>query len=166
MSSLFVLHVSRRISNGINHMMLQTRHFSASVSCLLTMSKEHSSEWSRRLAVCLPRGAVPCLRPARGAAPRGWHAGLPRGESGTGRVVAGCAWCRWRRGPRHGTVTRMGRDRPARHQRASKPGSGARPVVRSAIVIVGPRGRARPRPPSGRGAPNRGTGNIFSQTSR
>ena len=78
--------------------------------------------------------------PSGGTAPRGRHAGLPRGESGTSAWSTRSRARRCRRGPRQGSS-------PKAETRAS----GARvrgPSDRQPFrVIVVPRTRARPRPP-------------------
>ena len=119
--------------------------------CPSIWAKVHSLEWHFRVAVCLPRGAA--LAMPEGGGPRGRHAVMPRGESGTSALPPWCpvAVASWMR---HGTVTQMGRDPPRRALgRRAKAGLGSAAGVCNHNRHHGPRTRARPRPPSGRGAP-------------
>jgi hypothetical protein len=62
------------------------------------------------IMVCLPEPGRALQGPSGGPAPGGRPGVLPSGEVRPCRVGAADAWHRCRRGPRHGTETRMGRD--------------------------------------------------------
>ena len=140
--SFFVLVLLFISARGFNHFLFQPNH-------LDSISRNNSYSFlgmARRPCRVSASRSRPCLGPLQGGGSARRTTALPRGESRHRRLDAVSDVRRGLLGPRHGTVTRMGRDPPCLDEggpqgKAGRRGSGAR--QRRA---VGPgRGRFRPR---------------------